>query len=72
MTVDKIHKRIFHNRLSQDKDYSQWVMIEIKSIRGKMDETIAQWLQEGKTVSGGYYTTSVRGYHIYYVMYKRT
>jgi len=47
-------------------------MVEIRNLRGKLEETIQQWLDEGKKVSGGYLCTTVKGFHVYYVMYKKS
>jgi hypothetical protein len=68
--VDKIHKRIFRRRLDQNKIYKGWTWIHIRDIRGKIDEKIIELLNENNIVTAGYYTTSIRGYHDYYLMYR--
>lgn len=68
--IEKIHNRIFRRRLDNNKDYSDWSFIRAKDLKDKLGDKIAELLAQGFKVSGGYHTTSVRGFHQYYLMYK--
>jgi len=69
-TVDQIHAQVFKRRLSPHVDYAAkgWKFVEP---RGRLWSKISELLAQGYTVAGGYFTTAVRGYHDYQLMYKK-
>lgn len=71
--VETINKRIFTKRLDQNYNYFAhgWTMLDFKDFRPmKSRDKIKSLLESGYKVTGGFYCTSVRGYHLYYILYK--
>jgi len=70
--IEKIRNQIFHKRFNPNINYSKkgWKQIDLKEIRGKINEKIRELLENNYKVSGGYFATAVKGYHQHYLMYK--
>lgn len=71
--VEKINTRMYRRRLDPNYNFFAhgWTMYSMREIKPmKPRDKIKSLLDQGYIVSSGYFCTSVRGYHDYYIMYK--
>ena len=66
--ADAIYSRMFKNRLRVDED--RWRMIQRRDCTEHPRQVIVSLLSKGFTVTAGYYTCDVRGWHEYYILYR--
>lgn len=66
----KIYDRMFHSRLDPEK-FKTWKHCDTWDIRPrKIRDVIEEKLAAGFRVTSGYMTTSCRGYHTHYLLWK--
>jgi hypothetical protein len=73
MDTETIIKRIYHHRFDKNKSFNapEWNFESIRNLKGeKLREKINYLLTTNHKVTGGYFTTAIRGYHDYYIFWK--